>query len=240
MRLVGHKGADAIRTGNTIASFEAAVEAAVDMIELDVLWQRDGHPRLPAERRSPLVIAHDWEDASRRTPLTLGEALDAFTKPPLDRVEFDLDLKLRGREDEVVAALRERDLMERAMTSGMEASSVHRLRELAPELRRGWTFPKIKRDYRRSRLARPFLGGGLLALRRRAPAMAARGIDRLQPKAIWALHLVVTKRLVAVTRAAGVELIAWTVDDAERMRELAALGVDGICTNDPRLFAAVA
>ena len=240
MRLVGHKGADAIETGNTIASFEAAVEAGVDMIELDVLWTRDGHPRLPPDQRSPLVVAHDWEDAARRTPLTLGEVLDAFARPPLDRVEFDLDLKLRGREDEVVDAVRQRGLTERAMTSGMEASSVHRLRELAPELRRGWTFPKIKRDPRRSRWTRPFVRGALVALRRRAPRMAAHGIERLQPQALWVLHLVVTKRLVAVTRSAGVELIAWTVDEGERMRELAALGVDGICTNDPRLFATLA
>jgi glycerophosphoryl diester phosphodiesterase len=34
----------------------------------------------------------------------------------------------------------------------------------------------------------------------------------------------------------GLELIAWTVDELPRMRALAALDVDGICTNDPRLF----
>src|SRR6476661_3273660 len=124
MLLVGHKGADAIEPGNTIASFEAAVEAGVDMIEFDVLWLRDGHPRLPAGERSPLVVAHDWSDAGAREPLTLDAALEAFTRPPLDRVEIDLDLKLAGREDEVVDALRERDLVRRAMTSTMELSSL--------------------------------------------------------------------------------------------------------------------
>ena len=34
----------------------------------------------------------------------------------------------------------------------------------------------------------------------------------------------------------GVELIAWTIDDAARIRQLIEMGVDGICTNDPRLF----
>jgi glycerophosphoryl diester phosphodiesterase len=33
-----------------------------------------------------------------------------------------------------------------------------------------------------------------------------------------------------------VELIAWTVDDADRIRDLLDMGVDGICSNDPRLF----
>ena len=54
------------------------------------------------EERAPLVVAHDWHDAERRTPLTLTEALDAFLEPPLDRVEIDLDIKLPGREEEIV------------------------------------------------------------------------------------------------------------------------------------------
>src|SRR6476620_4854200 len=115
MLLVGHKGADAITPGNTLESFHAAVEAGVDTIELDVLWLQDAH--LPLEQRHPLVVAHDWEDAARRTPLKLTEALDAFLAPPLDRVEVNLDVKLPGREEEMVEALRERGLMERAMIS---------------------------------------------------------------------------------------------------------------------------
>ena len=47
----------------------------------------------------------------------------------------------------------------------------------------------------------------------------------------------VTRALVETAAAAGVEVFAWTVDDPGRMRALRALGVDGICTNDPRLFA---
>jgi glycerophosphoryl diester phosphodiesterase len=33
-----------------------------------------------------------------------------------------------------------------------------------------------------------------------------------------------------------VELIAWTVDDEPRMRRLTEMGVDGLVSNDPRLF----
>jgi glycerophosphoryl diester phosphodiesterase len=115
IRRVGHKGAADLVEGNTIASFERAVEVGVDMIEFDVLRLRDGAPGLPPDRRTPLVVAHDWHDAASRPILTLGEALDAFTRPPLDRVEIDCDLKLAGREDELVRALQERDLVGRAM-----------------------------------------------------------------------------------------------------------------------------
>jgi glycerophosphoryl diester phosphodiesterase len=34
-----------------------------------------------------------------------------------------------------------------------------------------------------------------------------------------------------------VAVIAWTVDEPDRLRRLAALAVDGICSNDPRLLA---
>ena len=45
------------------------------------------------------------------------------------------------------------------------------------------------------------------------------------------------KQLCSSCHDSGLELIAWTVDELPEMRRLAALGVDGICTNDPRLFA---
>src|SRR6476661_9702818 len=137
---VGHKGVDAVVPGNTLESFREAVEIGVDVIEFDVLWLQDAH--LPLEQRHPLVVAHDWADAERRTPLKLTEALDAFLEPPLDRVEIDLDIKLAGREEEVVDALRDRGLVERAMISTMELYTLGRIAELAPELRRGWTYPK--------------------------------------------------------------------------------------------------
>ena len=140
MRLVGHKGADLIAPGNTLESFKAAVEAGVDTIEFDVVWLQDAH--LPLEQRAPLTVTHDWEDAASRTPLRLTEALDAFLEPPLDQVEIDLDIKLPGREEEFVDALRERGLIDRAMISTMEMHTLKRVLELEPYLRRGWTFPK--------------------------------------------------------------------------------------------------
>jgi glycerophosphoryl diester phosphodiesterase len=49
----------------------------------------------------------------------------------------------------------------------------------------------------------------------------------------------VTGRLVRSVRYAGGELYVWTVDELPRLRALEALGVTGVITNDPRLFAAL-
>jgi glycerophosphoryl diester phosphodiesterase len=239
LRLVGHKGADLIAPGNTAESFRAAVEAGVDTIEIDVLWTRDGHPRLPASERTPLLVAHDWHDAERRAPLTLSEALDAFLHPPLDRVEVDLDIKLAGREAEVVAALRERDLVSRAMISTMELSSLARIRELEPSLRRGWTYPKVTKDWASKRWARAPMLAALVAMRRRLPAIAAKALPQMGVDSMWVYHPLVSPRLAQVARDADIELIAWTVDDLPRMRKLVGMGVTGLCSNDPRLFARV-
>jgi glycerophosphoryl diester phosphodiesterase len=43
----------------------------------------------------------------------------------------------------------------------------------------------------------------------------------------------VTVELVASAHAAGLKVNTWTIDDPIRMRELAAMGVDGIVTNYP-------
>jgi glycerophosphoryl diester phosphodiesterase len=239
VRLVGHKGADLIAPGNTLESFGAAVDADVDTIEIDVLWTRGGDPRLPAEERTGLVVAHDWRDAERREPLALGVALDAFLEPPLDRVEIDLDIKLPGREEEVVLALEERDLLERAMVSTMELSSLARFGELEPGLRRGWTYPKVSRDWASKRWARGPMLAALVAMRRRLPGLAARALPQLGVEAMWIYHALATHRLSRVAEAAGVELVAWTVDDLERMEKLLEIGVTGLCSNDPRLFARI-
>ena len=71
LKRIGHKGADLIAPGNTLASFDAALAAGVDMVEFDVLPEnRDGSGRL--------VLAHDFDAAARRDPLTLEEGLAHF------------------------------------------------------------------------------------------------------------------------------------------------------------------
>ncbi|HYH61261.1 MAG TPA: glycerophosphodiester phosphodiesterase [Solirubrobacterales bacterium] len=249
MLRIGHKGADAIVPGNSVESFHAAVEAGVDAIEFDVLRPpedfADGSdwraaPAGPANGSGPLLVAHDWA-AARRTaaPLTLDEALDAFTESPLDTVKIDLDIKICGREDEIADAVRTRGLAERTMTSGTELATIRALGEIAPELSRGWTVPRVSRDWTKARLLKPVVLGGMAAYRARLPGAIRRNAPLLGVKAIWTHQGLATPALTRAAHDSDCILVAWTVDDAQRMRELEAMGVDGICTNDPRLFQVV-
>ena len=57
-------------------------------------------------------------------------------------------------------------------------------------------------------------------------------------RALNAMDSLVDVALVEAAHNEGLELNVWTVDDPDRMRELADFGVDGICTNDPALAVA--
>jgi glycerophosphoryl diester phosphodiesterase len=224
---VGHKGADHVAPGNTAASFEAALEHGVDMIEFDVLRTRDGR----------LVLAHDYADSERRECLTLEQGLELFAGEAFAGVELDVDLKLPGYEREVVEGLTRHGLTERSLVSTMYPESLDRLGELDPALRRGWSVPRVQRNY----LKAPFyirLPVLVLAawMRVRMPSKAAARIRAGGCEAIMSHQVLVSARLVRAVHEAGGQLYVWTVDEAPRIRALEALGVDGVITNDPRLF----
>lgn len=229
-RRIGHKGADHIAPGNTLASFDAGLAAGVDMIEFDVLSENiDGTGRL--------LLAHDYEDAARRTPLELEEGLAHFASDTYAGVELDVDLKLPGYEERVVAALRAHGLAERALISTMEVVSLRAIRRLAPEIRLGWSVPKVRRNYLAHPLTKPAALAWLLWARRALPPRLAAAIRAGEVEAVMAHWTLVTPAFWRTIREAGGELYVWTVDEQPRIAMLEAMGVTGIISNDPRLFA---
>jgi glycerophosphoryl diester phosphodiesterase len=227
LKRVGHKGADLVTPGNTFASFDAALDARVDMIEFDVLRLRDGR----------LVLAHDFEDAAKREPLTLDEGLDHFAGEAYSEIELDVDLKLPGYEREVLDGLARRGLSDRALISSMYPESLDLIGELGPGLRRGWSVPRVRRDYTKTALRIPAYAVVLwwrTLLPRRVTAMLEAG----RCEAVMSHWLLVSRRLVTAVQAGGGHLYVWTVDEAERIARLERLGVDAVITNDPRLFEA--
>jgi glycerophosphoryl diester phosphodiesterase len=228
VRRVGHKGADLIAPGNTYASFDAALEAGIDMIEFDVLPER-GSDRL--------LLAHDYEDAASRPTVTFEEALAYLIDEPFTGIEFDVDLKLPGYELPVVEALRAFEVVDRALISSQYVSSLAAIRAAEPSLRLGWTVPRLRRDPFRSLALQPMAHGAAWLARRALPTRAAAAIRAGRCDALMAHWRLASPRLVEAVRGAGGEIYVWTVDDLATLRALEALGVTGVITNDPRLFA---
>jgi glycerophosphoryl diester phosphodiesterase len=226
-RRVGHKGADHIAPGNTIASFDAALAAGVDMVEFDVLRTADGR----------LVLAHDLDDSRRPNVLTLEEGLDHLVTDAYAGIELDVDLKRAGYEREVIEALRARGLIERTLISTMEEESLPVVRALEPGVRLGWSVPKLRRNPLSHPLTRPLALLGAYEYRRRLARRVRAKLLAREIDAVMAHFAVVDRRVVRTIREAGGELYVWTVDDRARIERLERLGVTGIISNDPRLFS---
>jgi glycerophosphoryl diester phosphodiesterase len=232
MRRVGHKGADLIAPGNTFASFQAALQAGVDAIEFDVIAEhRDGS--------GELLLAHDAEDAATRASHTLEEGLSHFVASGARyaRVDFIVDLKATGYEARVVEAIERHGLVERCLVSTMEEPSLKLLRAEHPHVRLGWSVPRLRRDPLRN----PLVAGPAVVLmqwlRQALPSVAANRIRRGEIDALMAHWRLATPHLASAIHGAGGELYVWTVDDAERIARLERMGVNGVISNDPRLFA---
>jgi len=228
-RRVGHKGADQIAPGNTFASFDAALRAGVDMIEFDVIAERpDGS--------GELLLAHDLDDVAARAPHTLDEGLAHLAQGAYAGIELDLDLKLSGYEERVVRALHEHGLVDRTLVSTMEESSLALLRARHPEIKLGWSVPRLRRDpLRNPVVALPALVA-MQYVRVALPGVAASRVRRGEIDALMSHWRLVTRRLADAMRAAGGDLYVWTVDDPQRIAAFEHLGVSGVISNDPRLF----
>src|SRR5687767_5622707 len=167
MLRIGHKGADLIEPGNTLASFDAARAHGVDMIELDVL---------PTRPDGQLILAHDYEDAAERQPLTIQEGFAHLASEEFAGIEFIIDLKLPGYETRVVDALRAAGIRERSLVSSTYKESLTRLRAYEPELRVGWSVPRARRDYTSSIFMKIPALVVLAVMKRTLPRQAAQAL----------------------------------------------------------------
>src|SRR3954447_8054578 len=224
MRRIGHKGADLIVPGNTPASFDAALAHGVDMIEFDVL-----------EHEGDLVLAHDYEHVQGAPTLDAG--LAHLASSPFDAVELDVDLKLPGYEERALEKLRTYGLVERTLVSTNWMRSLIMLRRLEPMLRLGWSVPRLRTDPTLHPLTRLPAYAGAAYVRVKLPRVVGSHLAAGRCDALMCHWRLVSPRLVRAVREAGGELYVWTVDDGPRIGRLERLGVTGVITNDPRLFA---
>jgi glycerophosphoryl diester phosphodiesterase len=243
---IGHRGAAALAPENTLASFRAAVEAGVDLVEFDVL-------RLA---RGELIVAHSYDlyevshGAARGTIRnreladlraiapevpTLDEAL-AFFVDEAPATGVHVDLKSPRAVADVSAALDRFGLRGRALVSSFHASALRRLAGLAPRLRRGVSFPRDRMGFHRRRAAVRLVAPGLRGLSSVTPRLIDLLLDRSRANTLVLHHALATERTVARAHARGVPVVAWTVDEPHDLERVLEAGVDAVVTNDPSIF----
>jgi glycerophosphoryl diester phosphodiesterase len=219
---IGHRGAAALAPENTIESIERALELGVDMVELDVLPVADG----------TLVLVHDPPLDPRGLP-TLDDALSLLSERGAAGVM--LDVKRPGYEAALVEVVRRHGLVERTLVSSCYARSVRLLGELEPGLQRGLTYPFDRLGVSSRPLLRPAIGAGLGILRAALPRRIGRLLSRADASVATLNYTVISAAVVRSCHARGAQVLAWTVDDPVLAARLAALGVDGIISDDPSI-----
>lgn len=223
---LGHKGADAVVPGNTLESLRKAAELGADVVEFDAFPDATGVLRL----------AHDAHDLARHPDApTVAEALAFMRQPAMAHVGVNLDAKSVGDEQKIVDVLRDHEMVDRTLVSTMEVPTLRALRELEPALRLGRSVPRVIRHWQSRPLTRPGLVAMVLAARRTLPPLLIRDLRAGRIDAVMANWSLLTPRFAQQITAHG-ELYVWTVDDPRRAAAIAAMGVTGITTNDPRLL----
>ena len=225
---IGHKGAAALAPENTIGSLAAALEVGVDMVEFDVVDAPDG----------TLVLAHSHEEI-QADAATLDEALAFLASEAPASLQLDLDLKWHGFEASVVGrapAARPGRALDRllvlpgkpARAATVRARTANGNLVSAGQAGIGATAGALSGDPGRARrcCVRRFriASGGWSRRRRQARPCSTSRCSRA--------------RRVERCHALGVSVFAWTVDDEELLARVVATGVDGVITNDPRIFDA--
>lgn len=223
---VGHKGAAALAPENTLASLEAALDHGVDMVEFDVVDAPDGR----------LLLAHSHEEITPVAP-TLEEALGFLARNAAPHVEIDLDLKWHGFERRVVEALHRHGLVERALACSFFPESLRLLRGIEPDLRTGLSYPWDRRGLSLKPALRPLVPLGTAALRSVLHLRILEMLRRSEASAAMLHFSVVSRRVVERCHGAGALVYCWTVDDEQLLVRMLEAGVDGVITNDPRIFS---
>jgi glycerophosphoryl diester phosphodiesterase len=209
---IGHGGASALARGNSLASFDAAIEVGVDMVEFDV--RACGRE---------LVLAHTVLHARCPGNVLLREALTYLSCPRFGDVELGVDLKHGGCERAVLEGLRENGLLSRAIICSQVVPVLDRIRALEPRARIGISIG--------GRLARLSCRWGDWRLG------VLSGLASGRWDALLAQHRLIDSALVEEVVARDSRLYAWTVNERASIQRLRALGVHGVATADPRLFS---
>lgn len=219
--VIAHRGASIAHQENTIAAFAAAGPLGADWVELDVRRTADGalavhhdahleDGRAIVEVRAADLPSHVPSLAEAlRACEPLGVNVEIKNNPP--DPDFDPAVSIAGP----VVALAE-GCSQPIIVSSFHPPTLDRVLEVGPAVRTG----QLTFD----------LGDPAGTIER---AVAA-GHVALHP-----FNRTVTPAVVERAHGAGLLVNVWTVDDPDRIRELAAMGVDGIVTNAPDVAARV-
>jgi len=205
--LLGHRGARATPSipENTIASFDRALQHGCDGFEFDVRQTKDAAAVLCHDPKSgDIEIARAIRSDIPHLAV-LEEVLERYAKSAF----LDIELKVPGLEETVLAILRQHPQKQGFVVSSFFPEILLQLRARDPEV--------------------PL---GLIADRQ---AQLSRWRE-LPVQYVIPHYKLATPQLIEAVQAAQRKIFVWTVNEKEAMLQFATWGVDAIISDDTELL----
>ena len=221
MLIYGHRGASAEEPENTLRAFRRALAIGADGLEFDVQVTADRVPVIIHDRMldrttdasgpidlRTLESLREVDAGKQERVPTLAQALELIG----DRAHLDVEIKQGGIEREVLDVLGQ-FLQARWAISSFDWTVLEAIRAQSPSAEI-WLLAVVVAD----------------ALFHAARHVNASGVS-LHARAL-------TDETAERLRAAGLDIVIWTVNDPPEALRVSNLGAKGLCTDDPVLILA--
>ena len=210
--LLGHRGARLYAPENTLAAFDLALAHGVDGFEFDVRGTRSKQSIVCHDRKFNRVVVRSRTLEQIRAKCSI-DASPPCLEDVLERYShkafLNIEVKVRGMEQVVFQAIRRFPPQRGYFISSFLPSVVRKLYALDASLVLG----AISKSY-----------------------WHLRRWKTLPVTYVVPHHGLLTQKLVDELHNAGKTVITWTVNDPRKMLQAAAMGVDGIISDDTRLL----
>lgn len=214
---VGHRGARAYETENTLESFKKAIELGANAIELDVRKTKDGKLIISHDDNLNKVFGKDilvnqttlkkLKQLTENKIPTLEEALE-FIDNKVEKIF--VELKEVGYEKKVLEVVKKEKLQDMVIVVSFYEQALLNVRKLDKTIESGLIYAKHKNP-----------------------------IDtalKLNAQYLVPLYRFIHVKNVEDAHKNNLKVIVWTINTKQEIKEYIAKGVDGIATDKPDIF----
>ena len=211
--LLGHRGARLYAPENTIPAFDLSLKHGADGFEFDVRGTRGKQSIICHDPRLNRLVIRRHTFKQLQASFAPGEELPPSLEDVLDRYArsafLNIEVKVRGMEHLVARAVKRVRPQRGYFISSFLPSVVRNLHSIDTSLVLG-ALAQTRWQLRRWRI--------------------------LPATYVVPHYRLLTPRLIEKLHAAGKTVITWTVNDPRKMLQAAAMGVDGIISDDTKLL----
>lgn len=211
--IISHRGLAVNVPENTLGAFEAAIGVGAHAVELDVHGTADGE----------IVVHHDFTLAAAG-----GRSIASLEYGEVESVDLGSGHRIPTLIEVLERLSGRATVYVEVKATGIELAVARVLRNTGCSVAVHSFDHRISRDIA---AMVPGLPAGILMVARPIDPLAA--LDAAAARDLWQHVDFIDQDLVDTVHATGRRVIAWTANGPGTMRRLSAMGVDGLCTDNP-------